>query len=377
MGGPLTGVRVVELRGIGPLPFAGMILADFGAEVIRVDRTSARADPAAVSEIEPLGRGRLSVALDLKTPAGREAVLRMCERSDALIEGFRPGVAERMGLGPEDCAARNPRLVYGRMTGWGQAGPLARAAGHDINYISVAGALSLVGRRGQAPVPPMNLVGDYGGGGMLLALGLIAALFEARQSGRGQVVDAAMVDGAALLSTVVHELVHDGSWTEERGSNVLDTGAAYYDAYETADGRYVSIGALEPHFYAELVARLGLDLPRDEVDTDTQRRTLAEVFRTRTQREWCDLLEGTDACFAPVLTPSEAVHHPHNVARGTFVEVGGVPQAAPAPRFSRTQAEVKRPGCPPGAHTRDVLYDCGFTDEEIDRLLATGAAEQR
>jgi alpha-methylacyl-CoA racemase len=371
MSGPLSGVRIIELRAIGPVPFAGMMLSDLGADVIRIDRPPSATAPTGP---EPGERNRRSIALDLKQPAGRDALLRICADADALIEGYRPGVAERLGVGPDDCHARNPRLVYGRMTGWGQDGPLAHAAGHDINYIALAGALHAFGRRGEAPVPPLNLVGDYGGGGMLLAFGVVCALYEARSSGLGQVVDAAMVDGAALLTTRFHELLAAGEWQDERGVNELDTGAPYYDVYETSDGRHVAIGALESQFYADLIGRLGLDLPRETTAPHELRSAFTTLFRSRTQREWCDLLQGTDACFAPVLSLTEAPAHPHNVARGTFVDVGGVIQPAPAPRFSRTPGSVRRPAVAAGADTDETLAELGFTSDEVEALRLSGAA---
>ena len=374
MSGPLTGIRVIELRGIGPLPFAGMLLSDLGADVIRGDRITEPGSPAADEAEASPGRGRRSIALDLKHPAAVRTVHRMCASSDVLIEGFRPGVAERLRVGPADCLARNGRLVYGRMTGWGQEGPLAQAAAHDINYIAVAGVLHGIGRAGEPPVPPLNLIGDYGGGGLLLAFGVVAALFEARASGRGQVVDAAMIDGAALFTTVVHELVARGRWREERGANLLDGGAAFYDCYQTADGAYISIGALEPRFYRELTRLLGVDLPREDLDDAALRARFTELFQSRTQQEWCELLEGTDACFAPVLAPTQAVSHRHNVARQSYVEVAGIPQPAPAPRFSRTPGEVRYPPPQPGAHTGEVLSELGFSAQEIGDLIEAGAA---
>lgn len=371
MSGPLAGIRVLELQGMGPLPFVGMLLSDLGADVVRIDRVGPRTD--ALVEHEPVARGRRSVALDLKNPAGVETLLRLCESADALIEGFRPGVAERLGIGPVPCAARNPRLVYGRMTGWGQVGPLAQSSGHDINYIALAGALHGIGPRDR-PVPPGNVVGDFAGGGMLLALGVVSALLETKSSGQGQVIDAAIVDGAALLTTAMHELISSGEWSEERGSNVLDGGAAYYDVYETADHRFVTIGALESRFYDDLCARLGVVL--DRTDEASARVGFTELFAGRTQQEWCDLLEGTDACFAPVLTPTEATKHPANVARDVFVEVGGVIQPAPAPRFSRTPSHIPAPGVGPGTNTHAVLSDWGLDAAEIDGLLTTGAVSE-
>ncbi|HVM65412.1 MAG TPA: CaiB/BaiF CoA-transferase family protein [Acidimicrobiales bacterium] len=378
--GPLTGVRVIELSGIGPAPFCAMVLSDFGAEVVRVDRASGvRGGDPAVPPPHVYNRGRRSIGVDLKHPEGVDAVLRMVDDADALIEGFRPGVTERLGLGPDVCLARNPRLVYGRMTGWGQDGPYAPTAGHDINYIALAGALHPIGRHGGGPVPPLNLVGDFGGGGMLLALGVCAALVEAGRSGKGQVVDAAMVDGAALLTTMIHAFLALGIWTDERGVNSLDGAAHYYDAYETADGKYVSIGSIEPQFYAELLRLTGL--AGDPAFADQGNRAewpvlkdrLAAVFKTRTRAKWCELMEGTDVCFAPVLSLREAPQHPHNVARGTFVEVGGIPQPAPAPRFSRTPAAVQRPPAHDGQHTDEVLADWGFSPDEIAKLRQSGA----
>jgi alpha-methylacyl-CoA racemase len=357
-----------------------MVLADYGAEVVRVDRASgARDGDPAFPPPHAYNRGRRSVGVDLKHPEGVETVLRMADQADALIEGFRPGVTERLGLGPKVCLARNPRLVYGRMTGWGQDGPYAAMAGHDINYIALAGALHPIGRRGEGPVPPLNLLGDFGGGGMLLALGVCAALVEAGRSGKGQVVDAAMVDGAALLTTMIHAFLAIGIWTDERGANSLDGAAHYYDAYETADAKYVSIGSIEPQFYAELLRLTGLTDdpefagPSDRSDWPALKARLAAVFKTKTRAQWCELMEGTDVCFAPVLSLREAPEHPHNVARGTFVEVGGVVQPAPAPRFSRTPAAVQRPPAHDGQHTHEVLGDWGFSADEIENLRQSGA----
>jgi alpha-methylacyl-CoA racemase len=377
--GPLAGITVVEIAGIGPGPFCAMMLADMGAEVIRVDRAEnvAGGDP----ETPPAdlnNRGRRSIGVDLKNPDGVAVVLELVERADALIEGFRPGVAERLGIGPDECLARNPKLVYGRMTGWGQDGPLAGAAGHDINYIALAGALDPIGRRGEAPVPPLNLIGDYGGGGMLLAFGVVCAVLEAQRSGRGQVVDTAMVDGAAVLMTMTHALRAMGVWDDERGTNLLDTGAHFYNVYETADGKYVSIGSIEPQFYAELLRLTGLEgeeLPwqHDRAQWPALKERLAAIFKAKTRAEWCELMEGTDVCFAPVLTIPEAMEHPHNVDRGTFVEVAGIRQPGPAPRFSRTAPEISSPPPHAGQHTDEILAAAGFDADRVAKLREAGA----
>jgi alpha-methylacyl-CoA racemase len=371
--GPLSGFRIIELAGIGPGPYCGMMLSDMGAEVIRVDRVGAGGRGQDV-----LTRNRRSVAVDLKQPSGVETVLRLVETADALFEGFRPGVTERLGLGPDDCLARNPKLVYGRMTGWGQDGPMAQAAGHDINYIGLSGALHAIGRPGEKPVPPLNLVGDFGGGGMLLAFGLVCGMLEAQKSGKGQVVDAAMVDGAAALMAMFFTMGAAGVFKDERGTNLLDGGAHFYDTYETADGKYVSIGSIEPQFYAELLRLAGLDgepLPAqmNRAQWGAMKARLTEVFRTKTRDEWCKIMEGSDVCFAPVLTMGEAYEHPHNVARETFVEVAGRKQPAPAPRFSRTPGAVRRPPPHAGQHTDEALADWGFSPEEISKLRTTGA----
>ena len=377
---------MVELAGIGPGPFAGMMLADMGAEVLRVDRTDTVGSEHGQAAFDVLGRGRRSVAVDLKHPEGREVVLRLIERADALIEGFRPRVAERLGVGPDDCLARNPRLVYGRMTGWGQQGPLAQAAGRDINYISLSGTLAMIGRAGGLPVPPLTLLGDFGGGGMLLAFGVVCALLEAVSSGRGQVIDAAMVDGAALLAAMFYGMRASGAWTDVRGDNLLDTGAFFYDVYETADGRYVSLGSLDAKSF-ELMVRLtgladdvdGLGPPTDREDRASwpaMKARMAELMRTKTRDEWCRLLEGTDACFAPVLDLAEAPLHPHTRERRTFIEVEGVVQPAPAPRFDRTVPADPSPPVGPGRDTRAALVDWGFSDEEVTRLCEAGAVAQ-
>jgi alpha-methylacyl-CoA racemase len=356
-----------------------MMLSDMGAECLRVDRTD-RANQAFTGRpnFDLMGRGRRSVAIDLKRPEGVEVALRLAAKADVLLEGFRPGVAERLGIGPDVCMERNPRLVYGRMTGWGQEGPLKFAAGHDINYIALAGALHGIGRAGDRPVPPLNLVGDFGGGGMLLAFGIVCALVERNQSGVGQVVDAAMVDGAAALMTLMHGLRHMGMWTDERGENLLDTGAHFYEVYETSDGKYVSVGAIEPQFYAELLKRLGLeneDLPpqMDRSRWTELRERFAKIFKSRSRAEWCELLEGTDTCFAPVLTMGEAYEHPHNRTRGTFVEIDGTLQPGPAPRFNRTPPTIQRPPASPGEHTDEALADWGFSATEIAKLHELGA----
>ncbi|MEZ5273846.1 MAG: CaiB/BaiF CoA-transferase family protein [Ilumatobacteraceae bacterium] len=383
MAGPLSGYRIIEIAGIGPGPFAAMLLADMGAEVIRVDRAQAVRGPAPdTPHFDVMQRGRRNIALDLKHPDGVATLLDLVEQADALIEGFRPGVMERLGVGPDVCLARNPKLVFGRMTGWGQEGPYAQAAGHDINYISLAGALAHIGRAGEAPVPPLNLVGDFGGGGMFLAYGVVCALLEAQRSGQGQVVDTAMVDGAAVLMSMFWAFKSIGMHDENKpGTNLLDTGAHFYDVFECSDGKYVSLGSIEPQFYAELLQRTGLaDDPEFAQQMNRElwphlKSRLRDVFKTRTRDEWCAEMEMTDVCFAPVLTMSEAAAHPHNVARGTFVEIAGTPQPAPAPRFSRTVAEVASPPAHPGQHSREVLADWGFAADRIDALVASGAVK--
>lgn len=376
--GPLAGVKILEFEAIGPGPFCGMMLADMGADVLLVDRPE---DPGLglgrERRHDVMLRGRRSVTLDLKSRGGVEAALALAERADALIEGFRPGVMERLGLGPEALLARNPRLVYGRMTGWGQEGPLAPRAGHDINYIALAGVLHAIGRKGDRPVPPLNLIGDFGGGGMLLAFGIACALVEAQRSGRGQVVDAAMVDGAALLAAMFFGMIAAGRWSEARGENLLDSGAPWYDVYETRDGKHVAIGAIEPKFYAELLARLGLaheDLPaqHDRAGWPRLRARFAAAFRSKTRDEWCAVFEGSDACFAPVLAFSEARAHPHHLARGTFVSAGGIEQPGPAPRFSRTPGAIRRAPPERGEGGRAALADWGFSAAEVERLAALG-----
>ena len=381
--GVLSGYRIVEFAGIGPAPMGAMLLSDMGAEVLRIDRVEeSHLGIRMEHRYNLLCRGRRSVAIDLKHPDGREAALKLVARSHGLIEGFRPGVMERLGLGPEACLARNPRLVYGRVTGWGQEGPLARTAGHDINYIALTGVLHGIGGRAGPPVPPFNLVGDFGGGGVYLALGLVAGLLEAQTSGKGQVIDASMVDGAASQMTFVYGLRAAGQWTDGRAENTLDGGAPNYRAYQTLDGKYIAIGPVEPKFWAGLLQRIGADKEDLHGLEDRSRwprmcERLAEIFRTRTREEWRRLLEGSDACFAPVLDMGEAPKHPHNRERQTFVDVEGVVQPAPAPRFSRTPSRIQRPPANPGEHTREALKDWGFSEAELDRLQGEGVIGRR
>ncbi len=379
MSGPLSGVKVIELAGIGPSPYTCMLLADAGADVLRLERAPAGGAPKGDAPYwDLLNRSRPSVGLDLKQPAAVGLVLDLVEQADALIEGFRPGVAERLGVGPEQCWARNAKLVYGRMTGWGQDGPMADTAGHDIDYIAISGALWPIGRSDEVPTPPLNLVGDFGGGGMLLAFGVLAALIEAGRSGVGQVVDAAMTDGSASLMTMIYAFRQFGWWSEARGVNILDTGAHFYEVYRTADDKFVAVGAMEAKFYAELLKGLGLDggeLP-DQMDRDqwpVMKERFTGLFRSKTRDEWAAIFEGTDACVAPVLSPWEAHRHPHNQARGTFVEVDGVVQPGPAPRFGRTPAAVSRPPSPPGADTDEGLASWGLGPDAIAELRQAGA----
>lgn len=374
--GPLSGVRVIEIASLAPAPFGCMILADLGADVLRVERAE-RCGPDATAGAEPLSRGRRSIGLNLKDPAAVSLLLRLTEEADVLVEGFRPGVAERLGFGPDVCAERNPRLIFARMTGWGQEGPLAPTAGHDIDYISISGALSTVGRAGESPVPPVNLLGDFGGGGMLLAVGILAALVERAGSGRGQVVDAAMVDGSALLTAFIYGLRERGGWHDERGTNMLDGGAPFYDTYATADGQFVGVGALEPQFYAALLHGLGLaeaGLPdqHDRAGWPVLRKRFAETFASRTRADWEHVFAGTDACVAPVLNLAEAPRHPHAQARNAFVSVGGLTQPAPAPRFGRTAASEPTPPPRPGADTDSVLAGLGLSATEVGDLRARG-----
>ncbi|MFF8828541.1 CaiB/BaiF CoA transferase family protein [Streptomyces sp. NPDC015131] len=376
-GGPLSGVRVVELAGIGPAPFACMLLADLGADVVRVDRAGGERPFGSWHRV--LDRGRRSVALDLKHPDGRETVLRLAERSDVLVEGFRPGVTERLGIGPRECAGRNPALVYARMTGWGQDGPLARTPGHDINYIALSGALHAVGPVGGPPVPPVNLLGDFAGGGLYLAVGVLAALHERRASGRGQVVDAAITDGTASLLGMLLGMAEAGEWQHGRGGNLLDGGAPYYTVYACADGGHVAVGALEDRFYAALLDGLGLDpdaVPDRSVRAQwpALRALFAARFATRTRDAWAAAFDGTEACVSPVLSVAEAAGHPHHRARGTYLRTGAGTEPAPAPRFGRTPAAVPPPAPRPGEHTRAVLAECGWPGADAERLLRTGAA---
>ncbi|HZS66280.1 MAG TPA: CaiB/BaiF CoA-transferase family protein [Burkholderiales bacterium] len=374
--GPLKGIRVLEFEAIGPAPFAGMLLADMGADVLVVDRP--RSSGLGLKRErwqDVMLRGKRSVTLDMKSSRGAEAALALIARADALIEGFRPGVMERLGVGPAQALKANPRLVYGRMTGWGQEGPLAPRAGHDINYIALSGILNAIGRHGQSPVPPLNLIGDFGGGGMLLGFGVVCALLEAQRSGRGQVIDAAMVDGAALLAAMFAGFLAAGGWSEERGANILDGGAPWYDVYETADGKYVAIGAIEDKFFAELCERLQLgDLPpqHDRNHWPEMRRRLAETFKRKTRDQWCRVFDGSDACFAPVLSWSEARAHEHSRARAAYAELAEVAQPAPAPRFSRTRPELGRAPPERGEGGREALADWGFDEREIAGLRTRG-----
>jgi alpha-methylacyl-CoA racemase len=373
MAGPLTGVRIIEMAGIGPGPFAGMMLADHGAEVIRIDR------PGPQSPEPVLGRSRRSIIVNLKSPEGVAVVRDLARTADGLIEGLRPGVMERLGLGPEILLADNPRLVFGRMTGWGQDGPYAHAAGHDINYIALAGALHAYGRAGEKPTPPINMVGDFGGGGMLLAFGMVSAILSARETGAGQVIDCAMTEGAALLMAMIWGFRGLGAWRDERGVNLLDTGAHFYDSYECADGGFVAIGSIEPQFYAELRRLAGLaDDPAFDAQMDASRwpelkARLTELFRTRTRAEWCALMEGTDVCFAPVLSMAEAPGHPHNRHRGTFAELGGMVQPMPAPRYSRTATAMPAAAPAPGADTEALLAGLGYDAARVRALRESGA----
>lgn len=379
MTGPLSGIRIIEIAAIGPGPFAAMMLADMGASVVRVDRAEQVHYPA-VPRADVLGRGRRSIGIDLKHGDGVEVLLKLLENADGLIEGFRPGVMERLGAGPDVCLSRNPRLVFGRMTGWGQDGPYAKAAGHDINYIALAGCLAHIGSKGGPPVPPLNLIGDFGGGGMMLAFGMACGLLEAQRSGEGQVVDCAMVDGAALLMAPFYSMLASGRFNVARGTNMLDGGADFYNAYECADSKYLSIGSIEPQFYAELLELTGLSEDPEFHDQMNQtkwplrKKRLESLFKTKTRDEWCKVMEGTDVCFAPVLTMVEAIQHPHNRARKTFIELDHVVQPAPAPRFSRTQQEMPGGSAFPGQHSDELLTEWARLSEgEILRLHDSGA----
>jgi len=381
--GPLSSLKILEFAGIGPGPMCAMLLSDMGAEVIRIDRMvkadlGLKRDP----KKDVMNRGRRSIAVDLKRPEGVELVLKMIEQADAITEGFRPGVMERLGLGPAVCMTRNKKLVYGRMTGWGQYGPLSQAAGHDINYISLTGALNAVGREGEVPVHPLNLVGDFGGGALYLAMGVLAAIIEAKSSGKGQIVDCAMTDGSASLMSMFYGMKSMGGWSEERGTNAIDTGSHYYNVYETADGKYISIGSIEPKFYQEMLEKAGLvddDTLSDQQDRGNwpdMKARFSEIFKTKSRDQWCEIMEGSDACFAPVLNMQESIDHPHNIARETFVEVGGVVQPAPAPRFSVTPSEISKPPSAPGEDTDRVLKDWGFNEEEVASLQGNNVVTQ-
>jgi alpha-methylacyl-CoA racemase len=384
--GPLEGVRIVELAGIGPAPFCAMLLSDMGAEVIRLDRAAnvghddsrVGGPPGEEYRFNLLARGRRNIAIDLKNKAGAETALRLIDGADALIEGFRPGVMERLGLGPDICLGRNKKLVYGRMTGWGQDGPIAHTAGHDINYIALSGVLYSIGEAGGPPVPPLNLVGDFGGGALYLAMGVLAGIISARATGKGQVIDCSMVEGSASLMTMMYAALASGAWKEERGANRTDGGAHYYHVYETRDGEHVAVGSIEPQFYALLLEHTGLDgevLPEqtDRAHWPEMQRRLARIFKEKTRAEWTEIMEQTDICFAPVLRMSEAFEHPHNVHRQSFVEIDGIPQPGPAPRFLGTPARVQRPPARIGEHTGEILRDWGFSAAEIAELHQAGA----
>ena len=377
--GPLSGYRIIEIAGIGPGPFAAMMLADMGAEVIRVERAqSVKGAAPATAHWDTLLRGRKNIAIDLKNPQGVEALLQLVEKADAIIEGFRPGVMERLGIGPTECAKRNPKIVFGRMTGWGQDGPYAPLAGHDINYIALAGALAHFSRAGEAPVPPLNMVGDFGGGGMFLAFGVVCALLETQKSGKGQVIDAAMIDGSATLMSMFWAMKSIGMFNENApGTNLLDTGAHFYDVFQCQDDKYISIGSIEPQFYALLLEKTGLTndpaftKQMDPSQWPILKAKLQDVIKQKTQAQWCEIMEGTDVCFAPVLTMTEATQHPHHIARNTFINIAGVTQPAPAPRFSRTSPETPTPPAHAGQHSTQILNEWGISN--INELLASGA----
>jgi alpha-methylacyl-CoA racemase len=378
--GPLVGIKVIEIAGKGPGPYCGMLLSDMGADVIRIDRPAPTGRRFEQFQ-DPMSRGRRSLAVDLKNPAGIETVLRLCQQADALIEGFRPGVIERLGLGPKDCQSRNPKLVYGRVTGWGQDGPLAQAAGHDLNYVALSGTLHALGDADRPPPAPLALIADFGGGGMFLALGVVSALLEAKNSGLGQVVDAAMIEGVASLTTFTHGLKAAGWWQDDRQSNMLDGGAHFYSTYETKDGKYISLAPIEPEFYRQMVQLLELDetdMPKrmDRAGWPKWKETLRAKFLQKTRDQWCAELEGSDICFAPVLSFDEAPHHPQNQARGTFIERDGVRQPAPSPRFSRTPSAIQNGPPSPGQHSGEILQDWGFSATDIEDLMATSAIHE-
>lgn len=380
--GPLAGLTIIEIAGLGPGPFAAMSLADMGANVIRVERPggglfAAEQDP----KLDVLNRGKRCIGINLKTPEGVETVLKLIEKADAMLEGNRPGVMERLGLGPDVCLQRNPRLVYGRMTGWGQEGPMANEVGHDLNYVALSGALHAMGRAGEKPAIPLNLVGDFGGGGLMLAYGIVCALLEAKSSGQGQVVDAAMIDGAATLMASSFAAQQIGFWTDERGTNVLDSGAHFYEVYETADEKYITIAAVEPQFYAALLDKLGEDASGFENQWDMaawpdMKKRMEPIFKRKTRDEWGAFFNGSDICYAPVLSMGEVRHHPHHQARGTFIDDGEVWQPAPAPRFSRTPGKIQRPPASIGEHSEDILREFGFSNDEITSALESGAVKQ-
>ncbi|MFA5631297.1 MAG: CaiB/BaiF CoA-transferase family protein [Porticoccaceae bacterium] len=377
--GPLKGYKILEIAGIGPGPFCAMMLADMGAEVIRIDRIGGGGTPVErAARVQTMRRNRRSIAVDLKNPDAIETVLKMCESADAILEGFRPGVMERLGLGPDVCLARNPRLVYGRMTGWGQSGPMSSVAGHDINYVALSGILGMLGRKDEKPLPSLNIIGDMGGGGLLLAFGMVCALLEAKTSGQGQVVDAAMTEGSAIMASTIYGLRAAGMWKDERGVNMLDSGAPYYEVYETSDGGYMAVGAMESQFYALLLEGLGLDpadLPK-QMDTKAwpqMKEKFAAIFKSRTRDEWTRIFDGKDACVTPVLSLTEAAAHPHNVQRGAYMDDDGILQAAPAPQFSRTKPEITLPPPEVGEHTDTVLAEYGFGADEVASLKGSGA----
>lgn len=381
--GPLNGLTIIEIAGIGPGPFAAMLLADMGAEVIRVERPGGSMFTAAHNpKLDFLNRGKRCISINLKEPGGVETVLALIEKADGLLEGNRPGVMERLGLGPEVCLEHNPALVFGRMTGWGQEGPMAQEAGHDVNYVALSGALHPIGRAGEKPAIPLNLVGDFGGGGLMLAYGMVCGLLEARTSGKGQVVDSAMIDGAATLMASTFAACQVGFWNEERGTNLLDSGSHFYEVYETADGKYISLGSIEPQFYAALLERLGDDAKYFENQFDMEnwpamKEKMTEIFKRKTRDEWDQVFEGANACYAPVLSMSEVRHHPHHQARGSFIDDGEVWQPAPAPRFSRTPGKIRGCAAQIGEHTEEILRELGWSEEQIAEKLQSGAVHSK